>query len=314
MGFHFTIGAATDTGMVRNINEDCFTVDLDLGLFVVADGVGGQNAGEVATNMAIEIIKRHIVEHDALNEPYHDEFSHETNKMLNGIRMANSAIYESGQQNIEQRGMATTISSVHVNGDVMALAHVGDSRIYRIRGDCLEQLTKDHTLIEEQLKYGIISIEEAKNSAYKNALLKALGAEETIQIDADEDVLLDHDWLLLCTDGLSNMIEEDEITRIIRSSESNPQRACEKLVEVANRNGGTDNITVVLVHCMKTKQGFWQWGKALFLIPARVKMFRAKLARLLMRENRKYNSTLNDTNQTVIEQENNKNGNFIINI
>jgi protein phosphatase len=313
MGFHFTIGAATDAGMVRNINEDCFTVDLNLGLFVVADGVGGQNAGEVASNMAIEIIKSHFEKQGSRNEPYHQEWSHATNKMLSGIRMANSAIYESGRQNLEQRGMATTISSIHVNGDVMTLAHVGDSRIYRIRGDCLERLTNDHTLIEEQLKYGIISIEEAKNSAYRNALLRALGAEETIQIDADEDILLDHDWLLLCTDGLSNMIEEDEITKIIHSSE-NPQRACEKLVEVANRNGGTDNITVVLIHCMKTKQGFWQWGKALFPIHKGSNIIGARLARLLMRENHKNNSSLEDTNKTEIEQENNKNANFIIKI
>lgn len=250
MSFHFKIGVLTDVGRRRANNEDCFAVDQDLGLFMVADGVGGQKAGNVASTMVIEIIKNSI--HDP-KEPclgeYSEEFSQHTNRMLHSIRLANSAAYEAGQRNAEYRGMATTLASVYVNGDVMALAHVGDSRIYRLRGACLQRLTVDHSLAEEQRRHGLVT--EAAGSAYKNAVTRALGAEERILIDADEEVLLDRDRILLCTDGLTNMVGEEDIVRIILGAEDDPQKACEALVDTANDKGGTDNITVILVQCEK---------------------------------------------------------------
>jgi protein phosphatase len=252
MGFHFKIGAITDVGKVRAINEDQFSVAQDLGLFMVADGLGGQNAGEVASKMAIEIIKSHLNKNeDPLVGEYKEEFSQDTNRMLSGIRLANSAIYEAGRRSSEQRGMGTTISSVRINGDVMSLAHVGDSRIYRIRGGCLERLTVDHSLVEEQLKHGLITEEEAAESKHKNVITRALGAEETVLIDADEEVLFDRDKILLCTDGLTDMVGEEDITRIILRNGDDPQKACEELVDAANDRGGIDNITVILVHCEK---------------------------------------------------------------
>jgi len=140
MGFHFKIGTMTDVGKVRAINEDYFTAVRDLGLFIVADGLGGQNAGEVASKMAIEIVRSHLNNNEGpLVGSYQEEFSHDTNRMLSGIRLANSAIYEAGQKNPEHQGMGTTISSIRIKGDVMGLAHVGDSRIYRIRGGRLER-------------------------------------------------------------------------------------------------------------------------------------------------------------------------------
>ena len=318
MGFNFTIGAATDVGQVRTLNEDRFTVDLDLGLFVVADGVGGQNAGEVASNMAIEIISSHVngaqnCEPEQHPEQHKGEFSQQTNQILNGIRMANIAIYEKGLHNSQQRGMATTVSSVRIHGNIMTLAHVGDSRIYRVRGGCLERLTIDHSLLEEQLKHGI-SFEEANSSIYKNALLRALGAEETIQIDADEDVLLDRDWLLLCTDGLSNMVDEEEIARVVCSSENDPQGACKKLVELANQNGGKDNITVVLVYCQKTKQRFGQLPYLMGFIPRELVNIVTKFTNLLVRNKRKSASSLSEINSPGMNQENVKDGNFTVKI
>ena len=252
MGFNFKIGAVTDVGKVRAINEDHFSVGENMGLFMVADGLGGQNAGEIASKMAIDIIKSHLNnKKDPFVGEYKDEFSQDTNRMLSGIRLANSAIYAAGQRNSEQQGMGSTISSVCINGDVISLAHVGDSRIYRVREGLLERLTVDHSLVEEQLKRGLISEEEAAESRYKNVITRALGAEETILIDADEEVLFDRDKILLCTDGLTDMVGEEDIERIILRSENDLQKACEELVNSANDKGGIDNITVILVHCQK---------------------------------------------------------------
>jgi protein phosphatase len=255
MGFHFKIGAMTDVGKVRAINEDNFTVEENLGLFMVADGVGGQNAVEVASKMAIETIKRHLNdEKNPLVGECKEEFYRDTNRMLSGIRLTNSAIYEAGQRNSEQRGMGTTIASVFINGNVMSLAHVGDSRIYRMRGKHLERLTVDHSVVAEQLKRGVITEAEAAESKHKNVITRALGAEETIEIDADEEVLLDRDKILLCTDGLTDMAGDEEILRMILQNGDDPQKACEELVDVANGKGGMDNITVILLYCEKDEQ------------------------------------------------------------
>jgi len=255
MGFHLKIGAMTDVGKVRAINEDNFSVAEDLGLFMVADGLGGQNAGEVASKMAVETIKSHLNnKKNPLVGEYQEEFSQDTNRVLSGIRLTNSAIYEAGERNSEQQGMGTTISSVLINGDVMSLAHVGDSRIYRIRGEHLERLTIDHSLVEEQLKRGLITEEEAAESRHKSVITRALGAEETIEIDADEEVLLDRDKILLCTDGLTDMVREEDILRMILRNGHDPQKACEELVDEANAKGGMDNITVILLHCEKDEQ------------------------------------------------------------
>lgn len=252
MGFHFKIGAMTDVGKVRAINEDSFIAARDLGLFMVADGLGGQNAGEIASKMAIEIVRTHVTNSEGpLVGEYREEFSHETNRMLSGIRLANSAIYEAGQENPEQQGMGTTLSSVHIKGDVMGLAHVGDSRVYRIRGGRLERLTADHSLVEEQLKRGLITQEQAAKSKHRNVITRALGVEKTIAVDGDEHVLFDRDNILLCTDGLTDMVEEGDIERIITRNGDDPQRACEELVNRANEKGGVDNITVILAHCLK---------------------------------------------------------------
>jgi protein phosphatase len=252
MGFHFTIGAITDVGKVRAINEDNLIVEENLGLFMVADGVGGQNAGEVASKMVVETIRSHLNDKEnPLVGENREEFSQDTNRMLSGIRLTNSAIYEAGQRNSKQRGMGTTISSVFINGDVMSLAHVGDSRIYRIRGERLERLTMDHSMVEEQLRRGVITEEEAAESKYKNVITRALGAEEKIEIDADEEVLLDRDKILLCTDGLTDMVGDEEILRMILRNGDDPQKACEQLVDVANGKGGMDNITVILLYCEK---------------------------------------------------------------
>lgn len=267
MGFNFKIGAMTDVGKVRAINEDHFSVGENIGVFMVADGLGGQNAGEIASKMAIEIITSHLNnKKDPFVGEYRDEFSQDTNRMLSGIRLANSAIYEAGRRNSEQQGMGSTISLARINGDVISLAHVGDSRIYRVREGHLERLTTDHSLVEEQLKRGLITEEEAVESRYKNVITRALGAEEEIMIDADEEVVFDRDKILLCTDGLTDMVEEADIERIILRSEDDPQKACGELVDSANDKGGIDNITVILVDCQKDEGEVGLMERALLFI------------------------------------------------
>lgn len=252
MGYHFKVGIMTDVGKVRAINEDSFSVAPHLGLFMVADGLGGQNAGEIASKMAIETIEKHLSDKgNPLVGQYRDEFSADTNRILSGIRLANSAIHEAGQRNPEQQGMGTTISSVFISGDVMTLAHVGDSRIYRIREGHLERLTVDHSLVEEQLRRGTITKREAEESKHRNIITRALGAEETIQVDADEEIVLDHDKILLCTDGLTDMVRDEDISRMVLQNGNDPQRACAELADMANAKGGMDNITVILIHCEK---------------------------------------------------------------
>jgi protein phosphatase len=252
MRFRFHIGAVTDVGKARVLNEDSFAVDPQVGLFIVADGVGGQHAGEVASQMAIEIITRHVRDPQTpVTDGSDDAFSQATHQMLSGIQMANAAIYEVSQKSLDQQGMATTVASVRIHDGVMTLAHVGDSRIYRVRGDGLQRLTVDHSLVAMQVQDGLLTEAAAAASPLKNTILRALGVDATVCIDAEEDVILDQDRILLCTDGLTHMVEDDDIARIILDSKDHPQRACEALVETANAKGGRDNITVILVHCEK---------------------------------------------------------------
>ena len=250
--FRFRLGTATDVGKVRILNEDYFTVDPDVGLFIVADGVGGQNAGEVASQMAVEIGQNYVMSPQVpVTSVYSDVLPPAANRMVSGIQFANAKIYEASQRRLDQLGMATTIASVYIHGHIMALAHVGDSRIYRMRGEDLQCLTVDHSLIAAQLQHGLITELEVAASTYKHVITRALGAQETVCIDANEDVVLDHDRILLCTDGLTNMVKEENIAQIILDSKNDPQKACEALVNRANANGGRDNITVILIHCEK---------------------------------------------------------------
>jgi len=272
MGFNLKVGAVTDTGMIRDINEDHYIIAEDTGLFLVADGLGGHNAGEVASRMAGDVIEDHLNTTDnPLVGEYEEGFSRNTNRMLSGIRLANTAIYEAGQNISEHQGMGTTISLVLINHDVMTLAHVGDSRIYRIRRGRLERLTRDHTMVEEQVQRGLITKEEANRSRHKNIITRALGIRDTIEIDADEEVLLNHDRILLCTDGLTNMVSEEDILDIILSNGDDPQNACTELVSRANSNGGRDNITVILLCCEDDEEKGRGLGRAIMSLIGTVK-------------------------------------------
>lgn len=241
----------TDTGMVRAGNEDAFLVDEQCGLFAVADGMGGHNSGEVASRMAMEVmhdaIRRAVNGHDsAVVGGIDPHYSRACNLLASAIRLANRAIFEAAASNQGWKGMGTTVAAVLAGAGRLAVAHVGDSRVYLIRDGKISQLTADHSVVAEQLRKGMISAEEARKSNIKNIITRALGQEPQIEVDLQELEPMDGDRLLICSDGLSGMVSDEEIVALINARTSLTP-ACRDLVEQANAAGGRDNITAVLL-------------------------------------------------------------------
>ena len=257
------VGAKTDVGLKRSHNEDNLCVDPDLGLYVVCDGMGGRNAGEVASRLAVETIQKHFqaVRDNAdlpLAGDYDRKFSAKTNRLASAIRLANEAICREAKGQAGQEGMGTTVVSAALNGPVLSIAHVGDSRMYLIRGESIKPLTADHSLVAEQVRRGMLTEEEAERSPQKNIITRALGVDETVDVELDEIPLMQGDGVLLCSDGLTRGVTPTEILGVIRR-EKEPQAASERLVELANAAGGLDNTTVILVVIQDTaSQGPWQ--------------------------------------------------------
>jgi protein phosphatase len=261
------VGARTDVGRLRSNNEDSFKLVPELNLFILSDGMGGEAHGEVASNIAVETVSAHCLEAakkkdlPLLGEARPD-VSDTTNRLVSAVRMANTMIYESAQKHPAQRGMGATIVAIWVNGQRVSVAHVGDSRVYLLRGTELQQLTQDHSLVAEQVRRGILTADQAEHSDMQSVLIRALGIEPEVQVDADELLLMEGDILVLCSDGLSRMVPDLEIASTILTH-SQIQQAAEKLVDLANENGGEDNISVVLVRMEPQAPGFfariWSW-------------------------------------------------------
>ena len=262
------VGAKTDVGLKRSHNEDNLCVDPDSGLYVVCDGMGGRNAGEVASRLAVETIQKHFREaHDNAALPmtgdYDRQFSAKTNRLASAIRLANQVIRMGAKEQTGQEGMGTTVVSVAFNGPVLSVAHVGDSRIYLIRGESIQPLTADHSLVAEQVRRGMMTEEEAERSPQKNIITRALGVEDTVDVELDEVPLMQGDTVLLCSDGLTRGVKPAEILDVIRR-EKEPQAASDRLVDLANAAGGLDNTTVILVNVQDTTnpstlQRVWKW-------------------------------------------------------
>jgi PPM family protein phosphatase len=245
------IGAKTDVGLKRPHNEDDLCVDPEVGLFVVCDGLGGRNAGEVASRLAIEVIHKHIREAQRnANLPmvgaYDRQFSPLTNRLASAIRLANQAIRDAAKDQPDQEGMGTTVVSAMLNGQMLSVAHVGDSRLYLIRGDTIEPLTADHSLVVDQVRRGLLTEEEAERSPERNIITRALGVDDAVDVELGEVPLMQEDQLLLCSDGLTRDVKPGEILATVRR-EKDPQAAAERLVELANAAGGLDNTTVILI-------------------------------------------------------------------
>jgi PPM family protein phosphatase len=232
------IGSATDIGKVRERNEDSILVDPPL--FVVADGMGGHRGGDVASQVAIETLERLAEEdHGSLTEH---------------VRRANRAVWDRSVEDQGLSGMGTTLTAVRIDGDQVTLAHVGDSRAYLLRNDALQQLTDDHTLVARMVRSGEITKAEAEVHPHKNVMTRSLGTDQDVEVDEDSIVLEDGDRLLLCSDGLTGMVTEDQIQAILEASPT-PQNAAERLVRAANRAGGVDNISVVVLAAVAEGEG-----------------------------------------------------------
>ena len=240
----------SDKGMAREVNEDCFVVAPEIGFFAVADGMGGHNAGEVASRMAIDVLRnyleRTITDGRKPGKDKNPEYSDAANHLASGIRHANRVIYESTRNNPAWRNMGTTIVAAILNQDRLSIAHVGDSRAYLLRGGGMIALTEDHSLVAEQVRMGHISRETAELSSQRNIITRALGLEAEPELDLCDLLLAPEDRILLCSDGLTTMVTEAKIRSIVLGS-SNPDEICRLLVKEANRNGGKDNITVAVI-------------------------------------------------------------------
>jgi protein phosphatase len=253
----------TDSGCVRSNNEDSLALDADLGLLVVADGMGGHNSGEVASDLAVSTIRdyaRRMLGGEKVIVPEGGDpgVPARCRQLEHFIKTANTVIYEKGRAFPQDAGMGTTVVAVLADERSLSVAHVGDSRLYLFRRGSLSQLTDDHSLVGDQLRRGLITAEAAAHSTLQNILTRAVGAEPEVTVDVAEHPVLPGDVLLLATDGLNKMVSDDELSRVL-ARESAPAQVVDTLVDLARRAGGLDNITVICGRLgAGPERGFWQ--------------------------------------------------------
>jgi protein phosphatase len=241
---------ATDVGRKRDHNEDAIYLPSDARLTIVADGMGGHAAGDVASQLAVDTIVEHFAHTESVQPvtwPYKIEhgIAADTDRMVTGILLANAKIHEKAQTDAACKGMGTTVVALYLLDDTAIIGHVGDSRVYRYRNGELTQLTEDHSLINDYVKMKRMTAEEAEQSPIKNVVVRALGMKETVKVDLITERPRVGDCYLLCSDGLSGMLPDDQIEHIVKSA-GDLDRVVDKLIESANEEGGVDNITVVL--------------------------------------------------------------------
>jgi len=242
----------SDTGKVREHNEDTIAFDPDIGLLVLADGMGGYNAGEVASGIAVKTVVnlvRESVEREDLS--VHDGESGMSRPSIilrDAIHRANKIIYQTARTQPQCEGMGTTIVAALFFDNKVAIAHVGDSRLYRLRSDKFEQVTMDHSLLQELVDRGFYSAEEAQRAANKNYVTRALGVEPDVEVEVQETPVHKGDYFALCSDGLSDMVEDDDIHLTITTFSANLDTVAKQLIQLANDNGGRDNVSVVMAH------------------------------------------------------------------
>ncbi len=240
----------TDVGRKRNHNEDSYLIDDELKLYVVADGMGGHAGGGTASRLAVETIDRELRNsRERIDNPFLAATPLQDSPLpeviRNAVESACLAIFNAAQEDPRLAGMGTTVIALLVKDEYAFFAHVGDSRAYLIRGELIQQISEDHSLVNEQIKAGMITPEEAKHSRYKNIITRSVGFEEEVQVDVMGLALEPGDIFVLCSDGLANMVDDDELCDRVRNTplEETPK----KLVELANERGGDDNITVIVV-------------------------------------------------------------------
>lgn len=256
-------GGVTNVGRVRTNNEDSFRIIDSMHLYILSDGMGGEAHGEIASAMAVEVIAKHCAETEVdpamtIFADMPSAWSEKTRKLSSAVHLANKSIFDSAQTHPEQRGMGATITAAWIDGARLSIAHVGDSRAYLLRSGNLQQLTSDHSLVAEQVRRGILTPAEAERSDMQSVLLRALGAHPDIEVDSEEHTLFASDVLLLCSDGLTRMVTEPEIAGTLQS-EPDPVSAAQRLVELANEQGGADNVTAIVVRIGEEPKGWFSW-------------------------------------------------------
>jgi serine/threonine protein phosphatase PrpC len=240
----------THTGRVREHNEDAIGSDPEIGLMVLADGMGGYNAGEVASGIAVQIVSELAIEGAARenrNEiDAHSGLMRQSIVLRDAVYRANKIIFQTGQSQTHCEGMGTTIVAALFCDNKISIAHVGDSRAYRLRGGAFEQITLDHSLLQELVDRGFYSAEEAQRSTNRNYVTRALGVEAAVEVEVHEHEVLPDDVYLLCSDGLSDMVEDEDIHLTISTFSASLDVVGKQLIELANDHGGRDNVSVML--------------------------------------------------------------------
>lgn len=242
------LAARTDTGQVRSHNEDFIAINPALGFVILADGMGGYSAGEVASSIATTVIQEMLEEQvpQHLKEGYSHRNKQLQQLVLQAIDRANGSILEAARNEPQFSGMGTTVVVGLFHQDKVIFAHVGDSRAYRYREGGLEQITRDHSLLQEQIDAGLITPEAAQHSPNKNLITRAVGVDYEIEIEIHDHAVKAGDIYLLCSDGLSDMLTHQEIASILGNPATSLDTACEALIAGANRHGGKDNISAIL--------------------------------------------------------------------
>ncbi len=252
-----TSAGRTHVGMKRTHNEDSLRLFREENLFVVADGMGGHASGEVASQMSVETLAeffRATAEDEEITWPYKLEKGRkfEENRVITGVKLSNRRIFEAASRDAKLKGMGTTIVVTFFVNDRCYIGHVGDSWVYRHRAGELVQLTEDHSLLNDYIKMRQLTQEEIDAFPHKNVIVRALGMKETVQVDIMSEAPEDGDIYLLCSDGLSGMVTDNDLAAIVEEEGPDLDRICEALIDAANENGGTDNITVILVRYHKS--------------------------------------------------------------
>src|SRR5580658_4710333 len=246
----------TDNGKVREHNEDTIAFDSELGLLVLADGMVGYNAGEVASGIAVKtivnLVREQVEREDLRVQDRETGMSRPSIILRDAIHRANKIIYQTAKTQPQCEGMGTTVVSALFFDNKIALAHVGDSRLYRLRDDKFEQVTMDHSLLQELVDRGFYSAEEAQRAANKNYVTRALGVEPNVEVEVQEVPVQKGDYYILCSDGLSDMVEDDDIHLTISTFSANLDTVAKQLIQLANDNGGRDNVSVVMAHVADT--------------------------------------------------------------
>lgn len=257
----------TDPGRVRTQNEDSIAYIPEAGLVVVADGMGGHQAGEVASKLAVDVITRHILGTLAVAGRSGNGGGFEGKMVTDAIQLANRAIYELAQQQPDYAGMGSTVVVTVFHRDRLWVGHVGDSRLYRFRDGMLEQVTLDHSVVQELVSRGLVTMEEARQSVNKNLVTRALGVDSMVTPDIGEQTLNDEDIYLLCSDGLNDVLADGDIEMMLIEYGRNLEAAARQMVDIANERGGPDNISVILV---RARRGFVREPEVLQKLRAQV--------------------------------------------